>query len=1153
MKKKVENRKNIPFIRRVLTNKAFIIGVSIICLYTTSGFFLAPYLIARLAPGIIADKLDREVRMGKVRVNPFLMRLESNDFLLFEKDGSPIARYNRIFVDFQLSSIFRWAWTFKTFSLEKPIIHLVIEPDGTLNLAKLIPVSSNAPEPKSDKEDVPRPPRLILQHIEILEGAIKIADKRVSVPAEVELSPLNIRLNEISTLPEREGPYSLVATTADGESIQWIGEIALHPFQSSGRLSFDNIKTSTLWKFARDAVHMEVPKGMLSLAANYVIHLGHSQPKIMFKDANFRMRGLGVQLLSEDAPFFELAQMDIKATQVDLIEKRIDIENVLFNGARGLIRVDENGALNVSTLTGTKEMDQTQAAVPSSEPSSLVEPAETENIPWTVRMKEIAFQDIAVEYDAPYQVPSLNAGISNIEGMFRLEGTTGGTADRWDIEKAHFDLSKLWIKNPESPFTEMLISRLALEDAFVHLDQQDLGISKITLEGGDIHIVREENGEINLMRLLAPDDSVKAGGSSRQQTKEKNPWRFLVKTVQLSDFTTAFSDKTVRPDAPLVNIDDLRCTIDTIDGKSPMRIHTAFDIRQGGNIDIGGVINPSDLRVETDVLISELALPAFQPYVEPYVNLRLAAGAFSTKGKLLYGGGKKTPKLGYEGEFDVSGLQLLETATDNLFLGWENLEVSKLKFKIQPDLLEIEDIKLFQMEGKFIISDDGTVNFADIMKRPEDDSVPNDSSDSSDQSDGDAFPIAIHKLRIEDGSLFFADFGLIPQFATKIHQLNGMIAGISSNPGSRTKIQLDGRVDDYGVSKINGEIESFDPKAFTDMSVVFKNIEMTSATPYSGKFVGRKIDSGKLSLDLKYYIENKKLQGNNQIIVERIKLGDRVESPDAVSLPLNLAVALLEDSNGIIDIGLPVKGDLENPEFSFGPLIWKAFVNVIKKIASAPFRALGALLGGDSDDLDSVAFEAGMAAVPPPEIEKLVRLAKVLNKRPNLKLIVQGCYSDELDGLTFRELNIRRTLSQRMGFELAAGEDPGPIDHGNAKVMNTLSALFVERFGESELETIRVKMNLPKEGTTDDKKQTDPKKAAYDLRSLSEKIYTRLVDSEAIDEVLLKQLAGERTKRIIEELTVKGGLDADRVATKEIQSLKPQKPVKAKLNLTSLP
>jgi hypothetical protein len=212
---------------------------------------------------------------------------------------------------------------------------------------------------------------------------------------------------------------------------------------------------------------------------------------------------------------------------------------------------------------------------------------------------------------------------------------------------------------------------------------------------------------------------------------------------------------------------------------------------------------------------------------------------------------------------------------------------------------------------------------------------------------------------------------------------------MSSDRGARAQVQIEGRVDDYGMSKINGEINFFEPAVYTDMSVLFRNLEMTRLTPYSGKFVGRRIDSGKLSLDLKYFIEDGKLKGDNQIIVERIQLGEKIESPDAVSLPLNLAIAILEDADGVIDIGLPVSGDLADPKFRYGQLIWKAFTNLITKLATAPFRALGALFGGNSETLDAIIFESGSVALLPPEVEKLTNLAKALEKRPHLKLIIQ--------------------------------------------------------------------------------------------------------------------------------------------------------------------
>ncbi|MDO8943662.1 MAG: DUF748 domain-containing protein, partial [Desulfobacterales bacterium] len=210
----------------------------------------------------------------------------------------------------------------------------------------------------------------------------------------------------------------------------------------------------------------------------------------------------------------------------------------------------------------------------------------------------------------------------------------------------------------------------------------------------------------------------------------------------------------------------------------------------------------------------------------------------------------------------------------------------------------------------------------------------------------DPFPYRVRRVLVSEGRVDFADLSLPTPFGTKIHELKGMVAGISSARDARAQVELDGRVDEYGIAKIKGELNTADPKAFTDIGVIFRNVEMSSFTPYSGKFAGRKIDSGKLSVDLKYKVAQGQLSGDNQIVVERLVLGEKVESPEAMDLPLDLAIALLEDSNGVIDLGLPVKGDLDSPEFSFGAVVWKAFVNLLTKIVTSPFRALGAILPG---------------------------------------------------------------------------------------------------------------------------------------------------------------------------------------------------------------
>ncbi|MFY9942309.1 MAG: DUF748 domain-containing protein, partial [Desulfobacterales bacterium] len=325
----------------------------------------------------------------------------------------------------------------------------------------------------------------------------------------------------------------------------------------------------------------------------------------------------------------------------------------------------------------------------------------------------------------------------------------------------------------------------------------------------------------------------------------------------------------------------------------------------------------------------------------------------------------------------------------------------------------------------------------------------------------------------------------------------------------------------------------------------FENLEMANLTPYSGKFAGRRIDSGKLSLELLYKIDNGRLLGDNQIVVDRLKLGDRVESPEALNLPLDLAVALLEDGNGVIDIGLPVTGDLNNPEFSVGHLVWKAFVNLITKIVTSPFRALGALLGGETENLDIVAFEPGKSELPPPEAEKLQQLAQAMQKRPQLKLVVQGRFSPQQDGEALQNLALRRALAALSGGkELAPEEDPGPVDFSDPTTERRLEKIFKERFGRAALKEFKDGLQPPA-----GKAPTPGQEAARDPGLISKALFARLAAAEAIPETAFSALAEARAEAIVGRLTTDGGVPAARVTTTSPEPAGEETPVTSKLTL----
>ena len=449
-----------------------------------------------------------------------------------------------------------------------------------------------------------------------------------------------------------------------------------------------------------------------------------------------------------------------------------------------------------------------------------------------------------------------------------------------------------------------------------------------------------------------------------------------------------------------------------------------------------------------------------------------------------------------------------------------------------------------------IIGEDRSVNLAQVFKTEHPAADSPAATGPSKTADGNVFPVSIQKLRVDNGILDFADLSLTPQFGTQIHDLGGVVTGMSSTPDSRAQVQLGGNVDEYGLAKINGEINVFDPVAFTDIDMIFQNVEMSDLTPYSGKLAGRKIDSGKLSLNLGHKIDNGKLLGDNQIVVDKLKLGQPVKSPEAANLSLDLAVALLEDADGVIDIGLPVRGDLNDPKFSFGHLIGKALVNLITKIATAPFRVLGALVGGAAgENFDAIAFEPGDAAAPAPEREKLKKLAEALQKRPQLTLEVQGRYCAEIDGKELNGLRVRRAVAERLGAKLEMDEDPGPIDYGNPETQSALEAMFAERFGAAQLKELQDSLEKDKGKATQSTARLAQTEKVEDPGQLSKAIYGRLVNSEPLPEAVLTGLAESRARAIVAALTGDGAVATERLSTKPPGPLPKDAPVTAKFFL----
>jgi len=328
---------------------------------------------------------------------------------------------------------------------------------------------------------------------------------------------------------------------------------------------------------------------------------------------------------------------------------------------------------------------------------------------------------------------------------------------------------------------------------------------------------------------------------------------------------------------------------------------------------------------------------------------------------------------------------------------------------------------------------------------------------------------------------------------------------------------LDGKVDEYGSARIRGTLQPFQATDFTDIKLAFTNLDMSKLTPYSGEFAGRHIDAGKLSVDLGYKIQQQQLVGENKFVINKIKLGKKVESEGAADLPLDLAIAILEDSDGVIDLDLPISGSLDDPQFSYGSIVWKAFKNVLTKIVTAPFRALGNIFGSGAEEFDGIAFEAGVSELSPPELEKIAQVSNALSKRQGLSLGIVPSYQVEADTQAIKQATYRQQVSEEMGLVLAEGQKPGPVDLGNEKAQDAIDTLYNQLTKKGFFKRMVSKFEKPEDGHY-------------------EKAQAALIESVEVTESDLKALAEARSAAIHAAI-LEQGITEDRLMIMDVKDV----------------
>lgn len=885
--------------------------------------------------------------------------------------------------------------------------------------------------------------------------------------------------------------------------------------------------------------------------------------------------GVTIAQSAEGKPLAQLGEVAFEGVEFDSKVRRASVKRLRVPEMALALQRDAAGEIDLMRLFAGKEAKSGEAKTApgkGDEKKGDANRNDEKSGEWQASIASVEIGNAAARYaDATAKTP-LALALEGLSGSFSLHAAATAEGVRVRLDAGKFDLAKLdAIGTPATtsavPQPALKLARLSISGA--RYDSGANAVEAASLKVGSFGVNAALEGDrLNLLDLVPAPGKVKS----------EKPLSAQAKSIELDEGSVDFNDRG-RSIALALQRVALKLTDASNDGAKPLVFDLRAEVKSGGRIALRGRGVPAQGTLEAKIEASNVALAPAQTVLAQFANVKFNSGDVSLSGTLRAGG--KDAKLAYSGSAGIANLALDDTAGVRLF-AWKSVATDSLKLSLKPDRLDIDELRVMAPAGRFAIAKDGTSNISRAFGKspaaagegkpaapaavPEARSVATTDSATTavaatseaakadpaaadttgpDASKGEGgksgaagtFAVAVRRVRVDQGALDFSDDSLSPGFVAKIYDLTGTANGLSSNREARSQFAFEGRVDEFGYARLSGAVNPFVPRNRSTFRVQLRNVDLITATPYSMRFAGYRIASGRINMDLNYRVRDSVIEGDNKITLDQLTLGARVDSPDALKLPFELAVKLLKDPDGTISLEVPVRGNLDDPQFSLAPLIWKAVGNLIGNILAAPFRALANLFGGSAgEDLGAVVFDPGRARLLPPEKEKLVRVASTLAKHPDLKLLIPAHYDSEADARAMKRADLGREVSRKAGFSAAQDEDPGQINIEDRQTRKALRTIFAERFSKTELDRLRTEAeaksraagNVAPSMTTRLRNFVGGEPQLVDTREFHQTLLRRLRETQPLSPTALSELAQQRALAIEAALKA-AGTDTSRI------------------------
>ena len=949
-----------------------------IAVYALLGFFLAPYLVKKNAVETVRNVYGAELRIKEVAVNPFVLSLRVDGVEMDDPSGDAFARFDQFFVNLQLSSLFRWAITFKEIRLDAPEVFIARQGPGDTNLAFLL--QEKAPEESATDTEDAALPRVIVQDFAINRASMHWNDAVPREPVDTTFGPVNVQVFDLSTLPQREGQQEVVITTETTGTLSWSGTLQLNPLHSAGRATVEGSHFPLLSAYIKDALGFEAVEGYADVGLDYRI----------------------------DA----------------LADGQLDVEVDNFS---------------------------------------------------------LAFRDVLLR----------------TYGRVALDGSD---ADR-DV---------------------LLMPGFRIDGGSLRLPEQQAVVDSLSMQDAVLSLYRNEAGDLNIIPDAAADETSAEVPEAAPNSAASEPWAVSLQKLDIGDIQIGLVDDSVSPQAD-IGVQNLDISVTEISNEVGKRfpVNVSLETRGGGNVSLAGEVGVlPELTLDIESALTGIKLAFLQPYIKSLADVSVESGSIGANALLHVGADEP---LSISGDMAVTEFLITETDEGSRLGSWDSIAAKQFAFSLAQESLDISEIHVDKAYGDILIAEDGSINLgraalgeqvveADNAEEREDEPVA-----ASEPVAEEPLPLAITigRVVVNNGAADFEDRSLPLPFDVQIAELNGNLTTIASGSAEPSTAALEGKVDEFGLVRVSGTITPLQPALNTDIKVDFENVAMPKFSAYSVPFAGREIESGKLDLFLGYRLEKSDLVGENKIVLRDFELGEKVDHPGASSLPLGLAVALLKGPDGTIDIDLPVRGNVDDPDFRYGRVVGKALVNLVVKIVASPFALLGKLVGAEADELEYISFQAGRADLTPPEQEKAGKLAEALALRPELSIEINGVVDREADGLAIRTAKLDAIVEQQIESD-GSGDEAAQFAEHRAEVLEDLYA---------DRDALRA---LREQFTTED---------VFDELAYATEVRRQLIAQQVVEESDLVALAQQRAANIKAEILGQNAELEAQIITGELQGV----------------